>query len=55
MTYKAPKTIAAEEIKMTKFTLRHIFLYSELPSLGQILQQAFTKKGIAKHPGPKST
>jgi hypothetical protein len=26
MTYKAPKTIAAEEIKMTKLTLRHIFV-----------------------------
>ena len=25
MTYKAPKRIAAEEIKMTKLTLRHIF------------------------------
>src|ERR1700680_4088700 len=25
MTYKAPKTIAAEEIKMTKLALRHIF------------------------------
>jgi hypothetical protein len=35
MTYKPPKAIAAEEIKMTKLTLRHIFLYSELPSLGQ--------------------
>jgi hypothetical protein len=25
MTYKTPKRIAAEEIKMTKLTLRHIF------------------------------
>ena len=25
MTYRAPKTMAAEEIKMTKLTLRHIF------------------------------
>jgi hypothetical protein len=29
MTYKAPRTIAAEEIKMTKLTLRHM-LYSDL-------------------------
>jgi hypothetical protein len=26
MTYKAPKTIAAEEIKMTKLSLGHIFV-----------------------------
>ena len=37
MTYKAPRAIAAEEIKMTKLTLRHMFVLGLLLDLNKML------------------
>jgi hypothetical protein len=56
MAYKAPKTIAAEEIKITKLTLRHIFCtqsylrWAKTTALTRVITGSIHEKGHRQPP-----